>query len=409
MSARAATRLAWLVCATLAAFSLLMPTGGRGESPLVFLQFLTFAMAFVTVGALVASRRPENLVGWLVLAIGFDVVLGSFVARYADYALLVRPDSLPGGEPAAWVAEWLLAPVFDLLALVLVLFPDGRLPSRRWRPFVWLIVINAVVAVFARAFSPGPLEEFPGTQNPLGIEGLAGLLPAFEGAWEVVGLALVFVAAVSLLVRVRRARGEERQQVKWLLYAATLLSVAGLLTLSIESIGTGWAGLVLITVGFLAVPVAIGVAILRHRLYDIDILINRTLVYSALTVALILAYVGSIVLFQGIFRALTGQGSQLAIVASTLAIAALFTPLRHRIQSFIDRRFYRRKYDAARTLEAFSAKLRDETDLDALNAELVGVVRETMQPAHVSMWLHPDPDLRDKKQRAAIRKSGHDE
>jgi hypothetical protein len=209
---------------------------------------------------------------------------------------------------------------------------------------------------------------------------------------------------------VRRARGEERQQVKWLLYAATLLSVAGLLTLSIASIGTGWAGLVLITVGFLAVPVAIGVAILRHRLYDIDILINRTLVYSALTVALILAYVGSIVLFQGIFRALTGQGSQLAIVASTLAIAALFTPLRHRIQSFIDRRFYRRKYDAARTLEAFSAKLRDETDLDALNAELVGVVRETMQPSHVSMWLHPDPELRDnKKQRADIRESGHEE
>src|SRR5215208_2916875 len=400
MSARAATRLAWLVCATLAAFSLLMPTGGRGESPLVFLQFVTFAMAFVTVGALVASRRPENLVGWFVLAIGFDVILSSFVARYADYALLVRPGSLPGGEPAAWVAEWLLAPVFDFLALVLVLFPDGRLPSRRWRPFVWLIVINAVVAVFARAFSPGPLEEFPGTQNPLGIEGLAGLLPAFEGAREVVGLALVFVAAVSLLVRVRRARGEERQQVKWLLYAATLLSVAGLLTLSIESIGTGWAGLVLITVGFLAVPVAIGVAIL----------INRTLVYSALTVALILAYVGSIVLFQGIFRALTGQGSQLAIVASTLAIAALFTPLRHRIQSFIDRRFYRRKYDAARTLEAFSAKLRDETDLDALNAELVGVVRETMQPSHVSMWLHPDPELRDNnKQRADIRESGHDE
>jgi hypothetical protein len=169
------------------------------------------------------------------------------------------------------------------------------------------------VAVFARAFSPGPLEGFPGTQNPLGIASLAGLLPAFEGAWEVVGLALVFVAAVSLLVRVRRARGEERQQVKWLLYAATLLSVAGLLTLSIESIGTGWAGLVLITVGFLAVPVAIGFAILRHRLYDIDILINRTLVYGVLTVALVLAYVGGIVLFQGIFRALMGQGSQLRL------------------------------------------------------------------------------------------------
>jgi hypothetical protein len=278
------------------------------------------------------------------------------------------------------------------LTLLLVLFPDGRLPSRRWRPFVWLVVITALVAVFARAFSPGPLEGFPGTPNPLGIEALGGLLPMIESTWEVVGLVLVVVVATaSLFVRVRRASGVERQQVKWLLYAATLLSFAGLLSLIVGPIGTGWVGLVLITVGFLSVPVAIGIAILRYHLYDIDIIINRTLVYATLTGTLALVYFGGVTATQALFRTVTGQEQlpQLVVVASTLVIAALFNPLRRGIQSFIDRRFYRRKYDAAKTLEGFSTKLRDETDLEALRGDLVGVVRETMQPSHVSLWLRP--------------------
>ena len=357
-------------------------------------------MAFVTVGALVVSRRPENLVGWLLLAIGFEVVLGSFVAGYAEYALLVRSGSLPGGIAAAWLAEWLLVPVFHLLALLLLLFPDGRLPSRRWRPFVWLVVITALAAVFARAFSPGPLEAFPSTPNPLGIEALGGLLPVVERTWEVVGLILVVVVATaSLFVRVRRASGVERQQVKWLLYAATLLSVAGLLTLIIEPIGTGWVGLVLITLGFLSVPVAIGIAILRYHLYDIDIIINRSLVYVSLTAILSGVYFGGVTATQALFRTLTGQEQlpQLVVVASTLVIAALFNPLRRRIQSFIDRRFYRRKYDARKTLEGFSTRLRDETDMEALNDELVRVVGETMQPAHVSLWLRSAPAQKSKQ------------
>jgi hypothetical protein len=389
-SARAAAWLSWAVCATLAAFSLLLPGEGRGESLWVYVQFASFAMAFATVGAVVASRRPENVVGWLLLAIGFEVVLGIFVAGYAEYALLVRSGSLRGGVAAAWLAEWLFVPVFHLLALLLLLFPDGSLPSRRWRPFVWLVVITALAAVFARAFSPGPLEGFTSTPNPLGIEALGGLLSVIEGAWEVVGLTLVVVVATaSLFVRVRRASGVERQQVKWLLYAATLLSVAGLLSLMIGAIGTGWVGLVLITLGFLAVPFAIGIAILRHHLYDIDLIINRTLVYATLTGALAAIYFGGIVVSQRLFVLLTGQQSTLAVVASTLLIAALFAPLRRRIQSFIDRSFYRRRYDAGMTLEAFSAKLRDETDLDALRDDLVGVVRETMQPAHVFLWMRP--------------------
>jgi hypothetical protein len=391
--ARAAAWLSWAVCATLATFSLLIPSEDRGESLWVYLQFVSFAMAFVTVGAVVASRRPENLVGWLLLAIGFEVLLGSFVAGYAEYALLVRSGSLLGGVAAAWLAEWLFVPVFHLLTLLLVLFPDGRLPSRRWRPFVWLVVITALVAVFARAFSPGPLEGFPGTPNPLGIEALGGLLPMIESTWEVVGLVLVVVVATaSLFVRVRRASGVERQQVKWLLYAATLLSFAGLLSLIVGPIGTGWVGLVLITVGFLSVPVAIGIAILRYHLYDIDIIINRTLVYATLTGTLALVYFGGVTATQAHFRTVTGQEQlpQLVVVASTLVIAALFNPLRRGIQSFIDRRFYRRKYDAAKTLEGFSTKLRDETDLEALRGDLLSVVRETMQPAHISLWVRPE-------------------
>ena len=364
----------------------------------MYFQFVAFAMAFVTVGAVVASRRPDNLVGWLLLAIGFEVVLGAFVAGYAEHALLVRSGSLPGGVAAAWLAEWLLVPVFHLLALLLVLFPDGRLPSRRWRPFVWLVVITALAAVFARAFSPGPLEGFPSVPNPLGIEALGGLLPVVERTWEVVGLILVVVfATASLFVRMRRASGVERQQVKWLLYAAMLLSFAGLLGLIIEPIGTGWVGLVILTLGFLSVPVAIGIAILRYRLYDIDIIINRTLVYATLTVALAAIYFGGIVVSQRLFVLLTDQQSTLAVVASTLLIAALFNPLRRRIQAFMDRRFYRRKYDAAKTLEGFSKKLRDETDLEALNDDLVRVVRETMQPAHVSVWLRPEPSSKGER------------
>jgi hypothetical protein len=219
-------------------------------------------------------------------------------------------------------------------------------------------------------------------------------------------------------VRLVRSRGEERQQIKWFVAAAVLgfFAIFGISLLSSE-LGIELGGLEnwLWAIVFANLPIAVGIAVLRYHLYDIDILINRALAYGTLTATLVAAYFGGIVLLQGIgsvvlqipFRALTGQKSTLAVVASTLLIAALFNPLRRRIQSFIDRRFYRRKYDAAKTLEAFSAKLRDETDLDDLSNDLVGVVRETMQPAHVSLWLHPDPALKDRE-RAAIRESGHD-
>jgi hypothetical protein len=212
----------------------------------------------------------------------------------------------------------------------------------------------------------------------------------------------------------RKAGGIERLQVKWLLYASAIFFGGNVLKNTVFSplgeVSWGlWVSYLLVAIGGLGGPIAIGIAILRYRLYDIDILINRTLVYGSLTAMLIALYFSVIVVLQRAFVLLTGQQSTLAVVASTLLIAALFTPLRHRIQSFIDRRFYRRKYDARKTLESFSAKLRDETDLDALSDDLAGVVAETMQPAHVSLWLHPDPALKDKNKRAAIRESGRDE
>jgi hypothetical protein len=277
--------------------------------------------------------------------------------------------------------------------LSILLFPTGRPPSRRWRWVTWLTVAFILVGAVSGAFSSGPVEGLGPIRNPLGIEGFSNIYNSI--LLNMVALVLVVAAALSVFVRLHRATGIERQQIKWFAYA-TAAAVMGLVLAEIipdvidvplwfERIGKA-IFLLLIP----AIPISMGIAILRYRLYDIDIIINRTLVYGSLTATLVALYFGAIVALQRVFVFLTGQKSTLAVVASTLLIAALFNPLRRRIQSFIDRRFYRRKYDAARTLEAFSAKLRDETDLEALNYELVDVVRETMQPAHVSLWLRPE-------------------
>jgi len=241
------------------------------------------------------------------------------------------------------------------------------------------------------ALSPGPISVGLGLiRNPLGVESL----PSFIKGVERVVNTLLFAAVISLFVRLRRARGLERQQIKWFVYATALTICGGILTYPVSevigSVWLKWISFVPFIVGVMAIPISMGIAILRYRLYDIDILINRTLVYGLLTATLVAIYFGAVVLLQRLFVALTGEKSTLAVVASTLLIAALFTPLRRRIQYFIDRRFYRKKYDARKTLEAFSTKLRDETDLQALNDDLVGVVRETMQPVYVSLWLRAD-------------------
>jgi hypothetical protein len=285
-----------------------------------------------------------------------------------------------------WLQGWFWMLFVGLLVFLLLLFPTGRLPSSRWGPFAWVSVATISVAViWSSIISPDVRADAPPSPVQLSV------------------MLLGLVAAASVVVGRRGARGVERQQIKWLLYVGPIFFVASGLHIGFyyfwlaEGSWGLWASYLLVIVGGLSVPSAIGVAILRYRLYEIDLIVNRTLVYGSLTATLVALYFGAIVVLQRVFVALTGQQSTLAIVASTLAIAALFVPLRRRVQGFVDRRFYRRKYDARKTLEAFSAKLRDETDLEALNNDLVGVVRETMQPAHVSLWLRPDTPLKGEQ------------
>jgi hypothetical protein len=348
----------------------------------------------VTVGAIVASRRPENPVGWLLCLSGVVVGISHFGSQYAIYALLARPDSLPAGEAFAWISSWILPILIGLDVFTFLLFPTGRLPSRRWRWLGWLTVAFVFMGVVSGAFSPGPLDGLGPLRNPLGIEGFTN---SYKAVLYPMAPFLFAASALSVFVRLRRATGVERQQIKWFAYTAgatAIVTVLQIVTLAIDTpVWFERAQFAMFTAAGTATTISIGIAILRYRLYDIDVIINRTLVYGCLTAMLALVYVGGVVGLQSVFRALTGQESTLAVVASTLAIAALFGPLRRWVQAFVDRRFYRRKYDAAKTLEAFNARLRDETRLETLSGDVVSVVGETMQPTHVSLWLRFPTDV----------------
>jgi hypothetical protein len=362
---------------------------------------LATPLVLATVGALILSRQPRNIIGWLLMVpVGAFLVIGPL----ENYIERLAPSS---PEPTAvlllivWLSNWgWLLLIFPLL-YILLLFPSGYPPTPRWRwvgvaAIVWAALFVLMETLSQRLTTPDFVLD-----NPIGVlrDETVELL---AGVWTVGLLVLVVACALSLFVRYRRANDTEREQIKWLLYACAVFlavfvggTVSGVSGTS--SLG-GYIFGVLFGLSLVMLPAAIGIAILRYRLYEIDIVINRTLVYGSLTLLLVVVYFGGVTATQAIFRVLTGQEEQpqLAIVVSTLVIAALFNPLRRRIQGFIDRRFYRRKYDAAKTLEAFSAKLRDETDLDALSDDLVGVVRETMQPAHVSLWLRPSTDARER-------------
>jgi hypothetical protein len=318
---------------------------------------------------------------------------------YSRYGV-AQPGSVPFPVAiTAALSQWLWLPPVGLLGIYMILlFPDGRLPSRRWRPLAWLSGVLIVVGSVSFAVDPGPLPGLGGVSNPFGVEGA----PWAALVWPVVIALLplcILASVLSLVLRFRRSRGEERQQIKWMAFAASLV---GLLFLSgIVTSFVPWFGYLervletVVTLSYAGVPIAVGIAVLRYRLYDIDLLINRALVYAPLTAMLILFYLGCVVVLQYSVRVLTGQESQLSVVASTLAIAALFNPLRRRVQGFVDRRFYRGKYDAAKTLAAFSARLREETDLDTLSEDLVGVARGTVQPEHASLWLRPTAATKD--------------
>jgi hypothetical protein len=394
MSTRAASWLAWSVWVStsvaMALAFLLATLNVPTSSALVTVCLSVVIIAFSTVGALIASRRPKNPIGWLFCSGAFIWGLGELTLEYGVYALVTAPGALPAGVWAAWFGAWARGiGGFFMVLFLLLLFPTGRLPTRRWRVVVWAAL--GYIALFTLVSWLSPVSQdfrLSSVRNPLGFD--LEIMNLLGGVLYLSLPVLLLASGAAVIVRFRRSRGDERQQIKWFAYAVAIMVVLFTIghVLGLTQV-VGVAPLVF-AIPLTGLPVAAGIAILKYRLYDIDIVINRTLVYGTLTATLVALYFGGIVTLQRLFVVLTGERSTLAVVASTLAIAALFNPLRQRIQAFVDRRFYRRKYDAAKTLEAFSATLRDETDLEALNEELVGVVRQTMQPAHVSLWLRPD-------------------
>jgi hypothetical protein len=409
MSGRTAAWLAWsmwALCLPFATFNggalgFLSASARIYPDSVMIVLLASLALTFATVGAFVASRRPENPIGWIFCIGGLVLSVVVSATNYTQYALSAGPGRLPGVGYAAWVATWATIPTWFLIATMLfLLFPDGKLPSREWGFVACTAVIASVMAALGDAFGRERAgTDFGSIANPVAVGGNVGNALDMLGEFGNAFLFLSFFASVAApLVRLSRARGQERQQIKWFAYA-TALMVGGFFVAFL--LGSGYSqpselmwdlGWLMGIVGFAFLPIATAIAILKYRLYDIDRIINRTLVYGSLTVLLGVVYFGGVTATQTIFQTIPGQEKlpQLAIVASTLVIAALFSPLRRRIQSFIDRRFYRRKYDARKTLEVFSATLRDETDLDALSDDLTSVVKETMQPAHVSLWLRPD-------------------
>jgi hypothetical protein len=352
---------------------------------------------YATVGLLIARQRPANVVGWLCLLLGLSIVAQDAAWQYAVHALLRYPGQLPFAVLAAWIEELLALVMFPLLpALLLMLFPDGRFLTPRWPVVAWLLVGSTALAIAAGLVQPLLRVGLTDTiDNPTAVPALAAPGQQLQAIAANALLFWLALAAFSVVLRWQRSRGVARQQLKWFAYAVLLTIVAGssagaaaLISGRITYLVVLLGGLALsgLTIG---VPLAMAAAMLRYRLYDIDLVINRTLVYGTLTFLLLLIYFGSVILFQLLFRLVTGQGSQLAIVASTLAIAALFNPLRQRIQEFIDRRFYRRKYNALQTLAEFSEVVRNEVELDDLGDELLCFIRETLQPAEVSLWLKP--------------------
>ena len=349
---RGAPWIAWGLCALslgLAALGLLLLVLGRAALPGVpvfeeWAEDAVVAVGFSALGALVAPRFPlRNPIGWLFCALGLVAAVLLFCGEYAYYSLMARPGSLPGGEAAAWVVSWLWVVHSGLFAFLGLLFPDGRLPTSRWRPFAWLVVAAVVVGSVATALSPGPIDSLAPIRNPLGIEGGPNLTAPFEA----VVFALALGAALSLLVRLRRADGVERQQIKWFAYAAAVLALGAIVSWVVaDAVGVWWlrweVGFVATMVGLAGLPVALGVAVLRYRLHGIDIIINRTLVYGILTAVLAGVFEVSVVALQHAMLVVTHvEDSEVAYFATAMVMAAMFEPFRRRIDAFVERRFFR--------------------------------------------------------------------
>jgi len=391
-----ARHLAWAVTAATAALALataalaFVNVGTRlpadeGGGDVSFLNDLMFSVMFVTfgaLGALLATRRPRNAIGWILCLSPLALGISGGAHGWYVHAFYAAPGSQPPPEALLWVANWIWVFGFiPLITALLLLFPDGRLPSRRWWPAAGLVGFALTAQALGLAFEPGPIDSYPRVENPLGVGDRTADVTSFlqDVGFPVFALAAI-ASAAALVSRFRCSRGEERQQLKWMAAAAAVAVFAWFVNVVLDE--TFGNNAFFLPVVLLALPAAATVAILRYRLYDLGRIVNRTLVYGGLTLTLGGCYLGLVLLIG-----LAAGESDVAIAGSTLAVAALFRPARARIQALVDRRFYRRRYDAAQTLATFTARLRDEVELEALAAELRGAVRETVQPAHLSLWL----------------------
>ena len=386
---RQSTRVAWALLtvfgASVAALVVLSVANGNFQrEPLANTVGLLLAFAaFMGVGALIVANRPGNAIGWVFSAIALLAVTGALAEEYAGYAVRTRPGLLPGGVLAGWYAGWAWYPTVTLaLVFTPLLFPDGRPPSPRWRLVAWLAGAGTALFVALAAVQPTiELDDGHVVDNPIGVAAVGDPETGFLNI--TLGL-LVVAAVVSLVVRFRRSRGEERLQLKWFTYAAAVLPVVLVGDYLPDAVSN-----LLFAVGISLLPVAAGLAVLRYRLYEIDRLINRTLVYGLVTVLLAGVYAGLVLVLGQLSGGVASDPPSWVVAGATLAVAALFQPARQRVQRLVDRHFNRARYDAARTVEGFSARLRDQVDLDTLAAELLAVVDQTVQPTRASLWLRP--------------------
>jgi hypothetical protein len=360
-------------------------SGERGVS--ADLPFLIALSVFPAVGWVISTHYPSNPLGWLFIGLATSIALAGAGDAYTDYILGVS-SGIPAAAPyATWLSVWLWPLATTQMLLIVLLLPNGQPAGPKWGAVVRFATVIGALMIFGVAFAPGPLDATPPFVNPFGIALLEGSVSHVIGLMIAVFLPATAIAgAASLIVRFRRSHGDEREQLKWLCYGVCFMLGVILIINVLGVYPPDWLKDAAFGLGIAAVPIATGVAIFKYRLYDIDVIINQTLVYATLTAILGLAYFGIVVLLQQVFDPLTSQ-SDLAIAGSTLAVAALFRPLRSRVQHFIDRRFYRSKYDAQQTLEAFSMRLKQEVDLDHMASELAAVVSETVHPQSVSVWL----------------------
>jgi len=397
VNARSVSRaLPWATCAATTAFvgatvaleAASRVRGSHGQIDLFLAPILAMLIGFAVVGAMIVTRHPGNRIGWVFMIAGGEFALFQLSAQFGTYALLVRHGDVPGGIWAAELSDAMFAPsVVLVLVFVFLLFPDGRPPAPRWRLVGWVAGISCAITTLSSFVHPGTLSDpFGEYRNPIGVEAAAAADTIGVIAFLVM-LACWPAAMAAMVVRYRRAGPLQRAQTRWFTVASLLVPASVLIAAvggPLEPIGMGAWWLAVI-----GLPVSIGVAILRHRMYDIDVIIRKTLVYVLLVAPLAALYLVLIAVLGTASRAATGQSGVLAVTLSTLAVAAAFQPLRRRVQTAVDRRFYRSKYDTARTLDAFSGRLRQQIDLEALQGEVLGVVQETLAPASATLWLRP--------------------